>query len=231
VSQLSTVFDGVDEFVYVGDVLGFEQSAPFSAFVWVKTSAVINQFLIGKRMYSGQKPGWQIALNSSPPRIAIDIQRNTSSRIDMSVGTMLPFDGKWHHIGFTYDGMGSAAGCHIYFDGLALSHIVYADTLSGSIASPAPMTLAAKQGIGAWVQGNLDEATVHAVELSQAEVLALYNGGTPADPSKLSTAPNLAAWWRMGDDDTYPTIVDHGPNHYNGAMTNMEGADFVADTP
>ena len=182
-------------------------------------------------MNAGQKPGWQIALNSASPRISIDIQQNTNSRIDVTVDTMLPFDGQWHHIGFTYDGLGNAAGCHIYFNGLALSHIVNVDTLSGSIASPAPMTLGSKQGLGAWVQGNLDEATVHAAELSQPEVQALYNNGTPADPSKLSTAPSLAAWWRMGDGDTFPNIVDHGPNHYNGAMTNMEVSDFVADTP
>ena len=49
----------------------------------------------------------------------------------------------------------------------------------------------------------------------------IYNSGTLHDLSDLGTAP--AHYWRMGDDDTYPTIQDNeGSAHF--VMYNMTSA-------
>ena len=230
-SMLSTVFDGADEWVDLGDVYDFSDTTPFSVFLWLKTTKFQDHFLVGKRLLDMNKTGWQIALNGLPPRIAIDIQENTKSRIDVTVSTKVPFDGKWHQVGFTYNGSGMAGGSIIYLDGLPLAGEVHADTLKGSFNTVAPFTFGAKGGTGKWLEGNMDEVTVYAASLSAAEVLDLHNGGTPTDPSKLPTAGNVVGWWKMGDGDTFPTIFDHGPFSYDGTMTNMEAGDFVADTP
>ncbi len=230
-SKLSTLFDGVDEWVDMGDVYDFSDTTPFSVFLWLKTSTVQNHFLVGKRLLDMNKTGWQIALNGPVPKIAIDIQEKASSRIDVTVSTMVPFDGQWHHIGFTYNGSGMAAGSIIYLDGLPLAAEVHADTLKGSFNTTAPFTFGAKGGTGKWFDGHMDEVTVYAAALSAAEVAALYNGGAPTDPTALSTAGNVVGYWKMGDGDSFPTINDHGPFSYHGTMKNMEAADFVADTP
>ena len=77
------------------------------------------------------------------------------------------------------------------------------------------------------MEGKIDEVAIFDSALSAAQVLAIYNGGVPADLSSLS--PD--AWWRMGDGDYYPTLQDSSANDYDGTMTNMESSDIRADTP
>ena len=61
-----------------------------------------------------------------------------------------------------------------------------------------------------------------------SNVSDIYNSGTLHDLSDLGTAP--AHYWRMGDDDTYPTIQDNvGSAHF--VMYNMTAASIVTDTP
>ena len=56
----------------------------------------------------------------------------------------------------------------------------------------------------------------------------IYNGGTPFDLSGLPTPP--VNWWRMGDEDTYPTLSDNiGSSDFT--MQNMTSSDIVNDTP
>ena len=75
--------------------------------------------------------------------------------------------------------------------------------------------------------GNLDEVSIFNSELSQTDVTTIYNLGVPNDISAMS---GLVSYWRMGDNDTYPTITDNvGSN--NGTMKFMSAANFVTDVP
>jgi hypothetical protein len=63
-------------------------------------------------------------------------------------------------------------------------------------------------GSGNW-DGRIDEMTIWDSELSLIQVRKLLNQGTPGDPTAhLGQTPQ--AWWKMGDGDTLPTIVNHG---------------------
>lgn len=73
--------------------------------------------------------------------------------------------------------------------------------------------------------GQIDEVTMWDKELSAAEVTALYNGGSPIDPTTHSAAANLSNYWRCGDGDTYPTIADN-VGAYDLTMVNMESGDI-----
>ena len=74
--------------------------------------------------------------------------------------------------------------------------------------------------------GNMDEVAVWNTDQS-ANASTIYNLGTPNDISAMS---GLVSYWRMGDNDTYPTITDNvGSN--NGTMTFMSAANFVTDVP
>ena len=70
--------------------------------------------------------------------------------------------------------------------------------------------------------------------LSAAEVTQLYNSGVPtnlaADEGGYASSADLTHWWRMGDEDTYPTITDNAGS-INGTMTNMTSGDIVEDVP
>jgi hypothetical protein len=65
-----------------------------------------------------------------------------SFAIKVSTAEVLPVDGKWKHVFFTYDGSGKASGVRIYVDGEAVATKVASDRLSRStIRTQAPMQL------------------------------------------------------------------------------------------
>ena len=59
-------------------------------------------------------------------------------------------------------------------------------------------------------RGRMDEVSIWSKALTDAEVTAIYNGGTPDDLSEHSAASDLLSWWRMGDNDggTGTTVTD-----------------------
>ncbi len=61
-----------------------------------------------------------------------------------------------------------------------------------------------------------------------ANVSAIYNSGNTHDLSSLASAPDN--WWRMGDNDTFPTITDN-IGTLDFTMFNMTVGDIVNDTP
>ena len=63
-----------------------------------------------------------------------------------------------------------------------------------------------------------------------ADIAAIYNGGTPTDLNTLGTPP--VHWWRMGDGDTYPFLLDTGTAaNLIFIMYSMTAASIVNDTP
>jgi hypothetical protein len=146
--------------------------------------------------------------------------------------------GAWQHVCLTYNGgtTGASSGSlsdyysrfSIFVDGSAVStsnaHSNYG--WSGSVSGQ-------NFRVGKLVSGNylngdkLNEIAIWSSDQSGA-IADIYSTGATADLSDLSTAPTH--WWRMGDDDTYPTIQDNvGTAHF--VMYNMTAADIVNDTP
>jgi hypothetical protein len=89
-------------------------------------------------------------------------------------------------------------------------------------------------GLQNCLDGKIDEVAIWSAGLTNAEVLAIYNGGRPGNLGSHSRAASLEHWWRMGDGtgDVYPTVADQ-VGSADGTMTNMtSGAvNFVADVP
>ena len=50
-------------------------------------------------------------------------------------------------------------------------------------------------------RGRMDEVSMWTKALSDADVTAIYNSGTPTDLSTHTSASNLLSWWRMGDNN------------------------------
>ena len=48
--------------------------------------------------------------------------------------------------------------------------------------------------------GNIDEVAYWNKYLTDADITAIYNSGTPGDLSSHASVANLKAWWRMGDN-------------------------------
>ena len=76
--------------------------------------------------------------------------------------------------------------------------------------------------------GRLDELSFFNEELSASEVASLYNGGVPSDLDIFVPAP--AHWYRMGDGDSSPTLIDSIGNA-DLTTNNMGEANFVSEVP
>ena len=149
--------------------------------------------------------------------------------------------GVWKHILISYDGgtTGAASGSigsyygrfKIYIDG-----VLQTTTNSNSNFGYTGGLNAINFRVGRYNSGGnlrngckVDELALWDSDRS-ADIAAIYNGGTPNDLNTLGTAP--IHWWRMGDGDTYPFLLDTGTAaNLIFVMNSMSPASIVNDTP
>ena len=221
-------FDGVDDYVYTGLNLAYTNYPNISLSCWVKMD---NASLTNYTVYNPIGVHVAAFVNSSP----ISLYRGTvllGTKVHIqgaasSYGTTNISDGAWHHILQTcqYDSAGTI--CNIYVDGNPTPEIANAllrnySPLTGNLILGAA-TSAFRRFIG-----NVDEVSVFDSILSTSDIADIYNLGTPNDLTSL----NPIAWYRNGDNDTYPTIADVGSLASNpGTMNNMTAGSIVTDVP
>ena len=132
-------------------------------------------------------------------------------------------DGTWSYLTFTWNG----SDLKIYANGVLN---VTDSNETGNILS-SEINLASIYGLaGLYASCNLNELAFFNKEFNATEVTELYNNGVPADLQNLSTSANLVNWWRLGDGDTYPTLIDNVGGS-DMEMINMSPANIVTDTP
>jgi Concanavalin A-like lectin/glucanases superfamily len=242
-STKAVLFDGTNEHVSVGDVLGFEYTSPFSISCWAKTSNAVFQMLVAKM---GDTPVYQgYALSIVAGQLSFFLGSDVSGTNFLQVDTSTTYnDGNWHHVCITWDGNGTpgAGGVNIYVDGVAVATSVTQNTLSATIITTNALYLGGRASVGELnpFDGTLDEVAIYNKELSSVEVTAIFNDGSPGDLSLLGSVANLSAWWRMGDDDVFPTLYDwvgtepRIPNLVagnDGEPANMVAGNVQADVP
>lgn len=232
-SSVSTLFDGVDEYVVVGDVapVQFDRTDPFSVAFWFKTTTGGTISILGKLDASSPNTGWEM-FTISGGKYGFQLI-GTAAGNQMRIDTLASYnDGQWHHMIATWDGdaAGGAAGAHIYIDGVDQDVSVFSDDLTLSTLTTTPFQIGARDGANIPFPGSIDDVAIYDKELSAAEVATIY-GGRPQDLTSVGPTGNLVGYWLMGDGDTFPTITDNSANSNDGTMTNMESGDLQADVP
>ncbi len=175
VSGKALDFDGVDDVVSMGDVLGFERTDSWTISAWIKTSdshhgAVVSKIGAGIRGYDlfvvggGYNPHGYLVVHIANNWDAGDTIRKYS---DVSVD-----DGAWHHVVYTYDGSSSAAGVNIYVDGALHNGAATHTTVSNPITNSSPFRIGGREGMQLF-RGLIDEVRVYNRELNPEEVAAL----------------------------------------------------------
>ena len=85
------------------------------------------------------------------------------------------------------------------------------------------------------LNGIHDDMATWSNALTDAEILTIYNSGAVLDVSEDSgnyaSSSNLTGWWRMGDDDTLPTIIDNSTNSNDATTINVVAGDVLTDVP
>lgn len=186
-SNYSMSFDGIGDYISMGDVLNFERTDAFSLSIWVKPDGVSSgayYTLLGKMQNSGDYRGYN--MQQQYDDVYCVIESTTSKYITIRAANVLSTN-VWKHIVFTYDGTSLNTGMNIYVDGSpATVTRGSAGTLDATIISTAKLTNGRRDGGGDAYGGALDSSSIWDKELSSAEVTAIYNSGTPTDLSTFS---------------------------------------------
>ena len=210
-NTLSTLFDGVDDFVSLASRT--QNFTDFTVSVWFKTTPKGGyNSIIGNSVGEG---GLLFAIVQAGG--IIRLRDNTWTALSGVIT-----DDSWHHLAITYDN--SANELKSYVDN-SLFTTITAGTPSAPTNSHSFNQIGKRLTIGQWL-GNLDELAVFSSVLSASDVSTIYGTGAA---TSLSTF-NPVHWWRA-DESTYPTLKDMGSGAIDGTMNNMSASNFVADVP
>ena len=208
-------FDGVDDKLDIGTALNLGVNSTIS--LWIKRGRVgVNELLLGEDTYSFDNTSYIDASNT----LIFKVGTFFSYFNAFPISIILNDTTNWIHICWVRSG----DSVELFLNGVSMQTKtgfgVVTDTRFDTIGSKPNGTLS--------YLGNIDE--VAAWNTNTINPTDIYNGGTPNDLSLLATPP--ISWWRMGDNDTYPTIADVGSLASNpGTMINMSVGDIVPDVP
>ncbi len=232
-------FDGADDYISAGRVLGAENTSTLSVSFWLKIPS------IGAKSYLGYfignfGAGWLIEGGTTSIGFALG---------DTTTGYQsftLPYSGNiiintWYHITMVFDGTqtGSANILKVYINGTQ-------KTLSGTPSFPSSiptLDATAEFTIGgikpSTVNGakTLSNVSVWNTALTSAQVTEIYNEGVPSNLNNHSAYSNLVSWWQLGSNtswvDPYWIALDEkGTNNgqsQNVAAPNNMGESAIVD--
>lgn len=163
--------------VRFGDVHDKEFNASFSWAWWDKQGASPSAFMpiISKRQNSGSFRGYEIARagNVATDPVRVILRSGTSNSIDIDYPH--PNTTTWNHFVWTHSGSGTAAGMKFYVNGTQVTATtVVNDTLAGQTTVHADgLSIASRNG-ASFFTGAIDDVRLYSLELTAADVAALY---------------------------------------------------------
>lgn len=163
-------FDGINEYIDCNNIANFSRTDSFSIEAWVKTSTP-SKMIVAR--HNGTR-GWFLYI-ASDGKIYFNLSNsygpNQLSR--KSIGSII--DNAWHHIVATYNGSITAAGMHVYIDGL-LDDGDTTETLTDTIQVGVNLRIGAWNN-GLYFNGDMDEVLIYSKVISAFEVTQRYNSG------------------------------------------------------
>lgn len=219
------LFDGVNEFIDVGDVLGYEYNQPQSWEFWVNPTspAGVQGFIAKEDLAATRLYGCLFV----PPNLVFQISRLSATEV-LQITRSFPFTGVWKHVVVTYDGSNNANGMRIYIDTVVGQVVTSNIPLTGTIKTTDPLTFGSINATPSIpMTGQLDCIRNYNRVLIQAEVNTLFNAGAglySANPFVDGSC--IGAWmFCTGSGNTLFDIAGFG---LHGTLVNMEAGDWVA---
>jgi len=236
VSNYSFSFDGIDDKIELGtQSLGITGAISVSAWVRIPTTNTggggtnIQQFVCEDRT-SGTNRNW--ALNwrgGGLNRISGIIWDSAGSVVAATTTAIVPNDGIWHHVMFTYTGDTSTDGLKLFVDGIQRAQGTSANGGLRSTTAVVPTIGGLSQTIAQMFEGNIDQVSIFN---SVVDIADVWDGsGQPIDVSAVS---GIVSNYRMGEEATFSggvwTVPDAvGSN--NGTSNAMDIEDRVGEAP
>lgn len=226
-------FDGVNDFVTMGNVRNFERTNQFTLMGWMLLGNPVTNTLIGKVPVGAARGYVLFQLSTGELRFRL---RNTVSTNALEVQTTAAFtDLQRHHIAATYDGTSTPAGVKIYVDGVSQTLTTIANTLSATIIDTGSSLVigASQSGTTSFNEGPIQHVSLWNDDLTAAEVLEAYGGGTPPDLLATSMSGDLLDWWKLDESDVTGAggINDYGPGGFDGTANFSPTGGLVGGIP
>ena len=217
----SISFDGVDDYIDVGNPTELQITGGLSISYWFKTTNTGYQFLVTKD--DGSNSCFGVGLRQD--KILATIYGSGLTYVET---TTTWTDGIWHNVVFVFT---PSTSMEIFVNGN--SELRETTGIPSSIDNdPANLNIGRRGNNTRLYTGEIDEIAIWDTALTSTQVSEIYNATRTNSTSELSTIEpsNLKLWFRMGDGDTFPTVTDNAGSN-DGTMTNMDSSDIVNDTP
>lgn len=231
-STKSTSFDGSTEYATVPFSSGLD-SDDRSVFFWFNSDFVANNSIILAKAKTGQgREEWKVQTRTNGRLRLYVYQNSTTFKIYEITRNLL--QGNWHHVGFTY--RQSSDEFKIYLDGQEINPNRRRNNSMTGIAKQENTLFSfgcsfnSASSASSLYEGLIDEVSVWSDVLLNTEVFELYNTGAPNNLRQHSRYDALVSWWKMGEGDTAPTILDSKDTNH-ALMYNMDDTNFVDLTP
>lgn len=226
-NTLSTRFDGVNDYINYGNVFNYDHSNAFSISFWCKPDNIAaTRNLLAKATDDANVYGFNLRHTVTTGALFLQARSSDSLR-QFTFDTALTAS-VWQHIVLTFNGNSNINGFRVYRNAVVgttpTSGAIGASWLSGQ-----DFTLGSRNAVFEF-SGYMDEFTVWNKGLSQSEVTAIYNTGTPRDPTQESFESDLVTYSPLGDGDTAGTVLDNKGSN-DGTMTNFSAEPFEAEVP
>lgn len=225
-NNFSLDFDGINDYLSLGTAsfTAMDIGQAWSMSFWFKA----NNFASPRCLYgktTADPYGFYIWIDTLG---VVQIYARTNTYTRARAGTMSLATQVWYNLVVTYSGSGNISGFKAYINGVedatSGSGVINSTFHTGQLA-----TVGARGGSAFFFSGFIDEPSFWSKELTDVEIAELYTLGASAVQDS-SAQVNLTNWWRMGDGDTYPTILDQiGTDH--GTMVNMTSGDIATEVP
>ena len=181
--EFSLEFDGSDDHILIPEQTHSLDDTNYSYVFWVKRDATNSIHAV----LGGSESASRHIRFSSDGLLAIE--SNTAG--DEASGTLHTNDTNWHH--YTVVVGGGNGTVSMYQDGKVLS------VANSDLEDDWTFDRIGVEGSSREFNGKMSEIAIYNKALSASEVATLYNGREPYNHKEGVCAPNLEAWYRMGD--------------------------------
>jgi len=164
-------FDGVDDYVDLGDILDFASGDEFTLEYWAKSS-VNNRIVIDKGRHASPYTGWGSSWGGiSANKVDFTVRDNVPNTV-IATSTTTVTTGEWFHI----VGVRGGGRVKLYVNGVEEAD---EPDITGDLSNVRNLIFGANSllNVGTWFDGIIDEVRIYSRALSADEVKERYNLG------------------------------------------------------
>ncbi len=214
-------FDGIDQYVSLGDRYDFDRTDAFSVDAWVRRNVggAASQAVASRMEFTTPElSGWMVRFQGDKLDFILRNDHTTDNYIHVRTTSTFPAmaPAEWMHVAVTYSGNSSATGVEIYIDGVnqTLEVVTAHDTVTGNWTTDADANIASRDNGNQPFLGRIDEVQIFDIEL---------DGGWVADIVAAGESGKCKPEQLDGDTDGVGDLCDNCPDAGNSDQLNSDG--------